>query len=400
MAFSVSTAYVTEGDPDLNLAVKLTPAPRAQVSILITTQGRGGATPSDWSGVPSSVTFNAGEDTKYFKVVVVDDDEPEDRETLRIGLGDLPTGFAAGTPDATLVVLIDNDEQDPASTQCPTDTGKRFVLERVSSISQSDEIDYWRVKLDPLRFYIIEVLGADSGVDVMGEDTHSGDLTLDDPELVAIWNGDRSRRVSRIGSGGRDGGYGRNSMIFPRGDTYDGWHQIEVRGKNGGTGTYQIKVRVSNICTIINGRAAYAFPGGPDGFSLDLPANVATHRGIYLRSGQGTSLGYLGDNSEWYWEREPDEDWMRVKMQSDHEYTFEVSNDTRYAAEYQARSLKIMGIHDDDGNLIPGTSSGSGGQVSVTFRPQTTGTYYLAVGSGSSDRTGFYVVRLTRSEIE
>ena len=34
--------------------------------------------------------------------------------------------------------------------------------------------DFWTVDLDPWRVYLIEVLSADSGPDVLGEDTYAG----------------------------------------------------------------------------------------------------------------------------------------------------------------------------------------------------------------------------------
>ena len=38
------------------------------------------------------------------------------------------------------------------------------------------------------------------------------------------------------------------------------------------------------------------------------------------------------------------------------------------------------------------TSSASGKNVSIVFQPDSTGLYYISVGSGSGDRTGVYTI--------
>ena len=61
--------------------------------------------------------------------------------------------------------------------------------------------------------------------------------------------------------------------------------------------------------------------------------------------------------------------------------------------------MKIVGVYDDEGNLIPDTfSSSTGTHVSISFEPGTDGAYYVAVGSGSSDRTGLYQIKVRQTE--
>ena len=44
-------------------------------------------------------------------------------------------------------------------------------------------------------------------------------------------------------------------------------YKIEVSSGNNGTGTYQLKVRVNNICRINDdGDAQYQWAGGPEGY--------------------------------------------------------------------------------------------------------------------------------------
>ena len=114
-------------------------------------------------------------------------------------------------------------------------------------------------------------------------------------------------------------------------------------------------------------------------------------------------LSLLGDNEDWYWESEPDEDWYRVEgLREDHEYTFDVETMDELPAKHQATRLKILGVYDNNGIEIPGTSSaGSGRRVSVTFQPPDadTGTFYVAVGSESPDRTGVYQIRVSSTNL-
>ena len=61
--------------------------------------------------------------------------------------------------------------------------------------------------------------------------------------------------------------------------------------------------------------------------------------------------------------------------------------------EHQATDLKILGIHDRNETMNNGTtSSASGKNVSIVFQPDSTGLYYISVGSGSGDRTGVYTI--------
>ncbi len=54
-------------------------------------------------------------------------------------------------------------------------------------------------------------------------------------------------------------------------------YKIEVSSGNNGTGTYQLKVRVNNICRINDdGDVQYQWAGGPEGYPAhsDLPAGT------------------------------------------------------------------------------------------------------------------------------
>ena len=146
------------------------------------------------------LTFNVGDTSKTFTFVAVDDEVEDDGEMVELGLGALPNGFAAGSPATARVTLMNDDipSPDPVRTQCPDDSGERIVMVGNGEINQAGESEFWRVALDPGRFYVVEVLGMNDPQDVMGQ-SNPGNLTLGDPNLLAVWTGDRSERMRRAG---------------------------------------------------------------------------------------------------------------------------------------------------------------------------------------------------------
>ena len=393
VSFSMATYVATEGGPNATVTVELSgPAPR-QVDFPLTAEGRYGAIPTDWSGVPEQLTFNAGDTSRTFTFVAVDDEVEDDGEMVELGFGDLLSGFAAGSPSTTRVTLINDDmpSTDPAQTRCPDDSGERIVMVGDGEISQAGESEFWRVELDPGRFYIVEVLGMNDPWDVMGQ-SNPGNLTLSDPSLLAVWSGDGSERMRRTG------GRSRSKLVLERASDLSGFQQFEVQSFGGNTGTYQIKVRVNNICYMSNGKAMYKYAGGPDGYLWDIPSDSSTRDILRPHPLQNVQiLTLLGDNEDWYWESEPDEDWYKIEgLREDYEYTFDVRTMDELPAKHQATRLKILGILDSNGMEVPGTSSaGSGKKVSITFQPQNLDTYYISVGSEDADRTGVYRITIS-----
>ena len=350
---------------------------------------------ADYSGVPDSVTITSGTTEATFTVTAVDDELKEQDETLAIRFENLPSTIEIGTIWGTDVVIKDDDNTvQEVNANCPPDSGTRIILDEIGEISQAGETDFWRVQLDPWRVYIIEVLGQDEGADLAGVDSHTGDLTLADPELVAVWNEDRSRILRTYSLAARNGGAGRNSVVVDRANTPTGWHQFEVQG-NGGTGTYQIKVRVNNVCS--NGH--YPWFGGPDGYVLDIPTDTSTNRRLSphdVNVGPKGTGGYLGDNWDWYWDDAPDEDWIAADLLTGYEYTFDLWTPGDHPERHQATELKVLGIYGPDGLLIDNTASaGTGKSVSVVFSPGTEGRHHVWVGTGENDRTGVYKIRAT-----
>ena len=109
VTFGASSYTASEGGAPATVAVELSPAPTAPVTIPLTPSRQGGATPGDYSGVPPNVTFQAGQTRRTFTVTATDDSVDDDGESVRIGFGTLPDGFVAGARPTATVALADND---------------------------------------------------------------------------------------------------------------------------------------------------------------------------------------------------------------------------------------------------------------------------------------------------
>ena len=72
----------------------------------MTATPQGGASSADYSGVPGSVTFAAGETEQSFTVRATDDSADDDGESVQLGFGRLPSGVALGSPATATVALV------------------------------------------------------------------------------------------------------------------------------------------------------------------------------------------------------------------------------------------------------------------------------------------------------
>ena len=91
------------------ITVMLNTAPGSDATIPLTRTNQGGASDSDYSGVPPSVTFNATETEKTFTFMAEQDTDDDDGESVLLGFENLPTGVSAGTTDEAVVTITDDD---------------------------------------------------------------------------------------------------------------------------------------------------------------------------------------------------------------------------------------------------------------------------------------------------
>ena len=107
--FDVPDYEVEEGS-SVTVTVELDADPERTVEIPISATNQGGASGGDYSGVPSSITFNATETLKTITFAATDDTVDDDDERVELSFGVLPERVLRGTPSATTVAIIDDDD--------------------------------------------------------------------------------------------------------------------------------------------------------------------------------------------------------------------------------------------------------------------------------------------------
>ena len=99
-----------DGMVTVTVTVILSADPERTVEIQITKVDQGGATSADYSGVPSSVTFNAGETSKSFTFTATQDTVDDDGESVKLEFGMLPGRVSGGATDEATVIIRDDDD--------------------------------------------------------------------------------------------------------------------------------------------------------------------------------------------------------------------------------------------------------------------------------------------------
>ena len=186
--FRVSSAAT--GEPAIS-----GPAPTTSVNILLTKTHVGGATGSDYSGIPSNVTFASSQTSRSFSVTATDDSFDDDGERVRISFGTLPTGVTAVSHTVTRVSITDNDEPSVSTDTVPADTSTSAGISVGESwlngnpvkgrIDTLNDFDWYHTSLTKGRCYQIEFRGKDY--------TDHGKvrgLTLHDPYIRGVYTSD------------------------------------------------------------------------------------------------------------------------------------------------------------------------------------------------------------------
>ena len=108
--FGASAYTVAEGASQ-SITVTLNADPERTLIIPIEATGQDGATAADYSGVPSSVTFNDGEMSKTFTFTATQDVIDDDNESVQLGFGTMPDArISAGTTDEVTFNIVDDDD--------------------------------------------------------------------------------------------------------------------------------------------------------------------------------------------------------------------------------------------------------------------------------------------------
>ena len=109
VSFGASSYTVGEG-ATTSVAVRLSADPERSVSVPLTIVELGGATSTDYSGVPDSLMFSAGQTEKEFTFVSTPDTDDDDGEGVRVTLGTLPDRVTRGSVSTTTISIIDDDD--------------------------------------------------------------------------------------------------------------------------------------------------------------------------------------------------------------------------------------------------------------------------------------------------
>ncbi len=129
LSFEESTYEAYEGGTGSAVTVKLDGPAATEIVIPITAAGMNGATNDDWTGVPNSLTFSAGDTQKSFTVMAYDDDVEDNGERVELGFGTLPPGVAPGNPSIANVELMNTEEESlncGTSIWCATETPGQY----------------------------------------------------------------------------------------------------------------------------------------------------------------------------------------------------------------------------------------------------------------------------------
>ena len=159
VAFESALVVANEGGAG-TVAVTIDVDPERDIVIPVAAVPGDGAAPSDYSGVPPSLTFTAGGARRQtFSVAATDDDVDDDGETVRLSFGDLPDRVEAGDPKTATVHLGDNDQK-AARTQTQGGAGRHVTVVEGGAAS-------YRLSLssEPTSDVVVAVAGA-AGTDL------------------------------------------------------------------------------------------------------------------------------------------------------------------------------------------------------------------------------------------
>ena len=110
------TAYSVDEGSSVTVTVLLSQAPERRVVVPVTTTGQAGATATDYSVAPTSVTFASGDTEQTFTFAATADTVDDDNESVLLEFGTLPTGVSEGSPAQATVSIVDDSADVPSVT--------------------------------------------------------------------------------------------------------------------------------------------------------------------------------------------------------------------------------------------------------------------------------------------
>ena len=185
--FSQSALTVAEGGTQA-VTVTLDADPERTVIIPIGATGQGGATAADYSGVPSSVTFSAGEMEKSFTFAATQDVIDDDGESVKLSFGTMPDArISAGTTDEVTFNIVDDD--DPLVTA--------MFTQNAYTVAEGDDTSTTGVEENKVEVTVTLSADPERTVVIPMETDHQGGATAADysgvPPSVTFHDGEMSK---------------------------------------------------------------------------------------------------------------------------------------------------------------------------------------------------------------
>ena len=197
VAFRQAGYTLAEGDRTI-VAVLLHKDPERTVAIPIVAAPQGDATDGDYSGIPTEVTFTAGNTRQEFTIWATDDAVDDDGESVLLSFGaTLPTRVSAGAVNQLTLSITDNDEPDQDATPATAiDLGDITLLNKTryptyTIDGENDQVDYFQFTLAKPRFVSLGIRQLDADASITLEDQEGEVLktkSKPDAEHVMIYS--------------------------------------------------------------------------------------------------------------------------------------------------------------------------------------------------------------------
>ena len=131
-------AYVMIEGQKGEIEVTVSPPADRRVEVPLVLALQGGTTPEDYTGIPASVVFEAGESRRTISVEVLADDVDDPGEGIVLSLGGLAQAVSAGDPSPTEVYF---EERRKAGRFSQTLEGMAAVIARSTAVSAQMAIE-------------------------------------------------------------------------------------------------------------------------------------------------------------------------------------------------------------------------------------------------------------------
>ena len=167
--FGAATYSADEGGT-VTVTVTLSADPERTITILLIKTEQGGVASDDYSGIPTSVTFNTGETSKTFTFSATQDEVDDDDEGVKLTFETLSDRVSEGTQDET-TVSIDDDDNPHVTVQ--------FTQDEYTVVEGSNVGVRVRLSADPERTVSIPITATNQDGATSADYTVPASVTFD-----------------------------------------------------------------------------------------------------------------------------------------------------------------------------------------------------------------------------